>query len=87
MTEQQLVRALIQLALLPFGHSYKELPSDNPLVLAAKRYGASIPKAKPAAQKKCGSSRKAEQTTSRANKKTESGNAPKPKAVRTGGAA
>jgi ParB family chromosome partitioning protein len=87
MTEQQLVRALIQLALLPFGHSYKELPADNPLVLAAKRYGATIPKAKTAAQKKCGSSSKATQTTSRANKQTESRNAPKSKAVRKGGAA
>jgi hypothetical protein len=73
--------------LLPFGHSYKELPANNPLVLAAKRYGASIPKAKTAAQKKCGSSSKAKQTTSRANKQTESRNALKPKAIQKGGAA
>jgi hypothetical protein len=59
MTEQQLVRTLIELALFPFGHSYKELLADNPSVLAAKRYGASVPKEKPAAQKKCSSLPKA----------------------------
>jgi hypothetical protein len=87
MTEQQLVRTLIELALLPFGHSYKELLVDNPLVLAAKRYGASVPKEKSAAQKKCGSSPKAKQTTKRPNKKTESHNAANAKVVHKGGAA
>jgi hypothetical protein len=87
MTEQQLVRTLIELALLPFGHSYKELSADNPLVLAAKRYGASVPKDKPAAEKKCVPSPKANQTTPRPNKQTQSANAPKAKAARNGGAA
>lgn len=76
MTEQQLVRTLIELALLPFGHSYKELSADNPLVLDAKRYGASVPKEKPAAQKKCVSSPKAEQTMPRPSKQAKPVNAP-----------
>lgn len=87
MTEQQLVRTLIELALLPFGHSYKELATDNPLVLAAKRYGASVPKDRTAAQKKCGSSPKAKQSTPRKNKETKPANAPNAKAAQKGGTA
>jgi hypothetical protein len=82
MTEQQLVRTLIELALLPFGHSYKELSADSPLVLAAKRYGASVLKQKAAAQKKCAPSSKEKQTTPRPNKQTQHANAPNAKAVR-----
>jgi len=86
MTEQQLVRTLIELALLPFGHSYKELATDNPLVLAAKRYGAGVPKDTTAAQKKCAPP-KAKQSTPRTNKETKPANAPKAKAAQKGGAA
>jgi hypothetical protein len=87
MTEQQLVRTLIELALLPFGHSYKELSADNPLVLAAKRYGASVPKEKRAAQKKCAPSPKAKQTMPRPSKQAKPVNAPTAKSARKGGAA
>ncbi|HEX4169334.1 MAG TPA: hypothetical protein VHZ55_28055 [Bryobacteraceae bacterium] len=43
MTEQQLVRTLIELALLPFGHSYKELAADNLLVLVSIGPGVQRP--------------------------------------------
>lgn len=87
MTEQQLVRTLIKLALLPFGHSYKELATDNPLVLAAKRYGAIVPKAKSAVQKKCGSAPKPTQTTAQPTKQTKTVNAAQKKVAQRGGAA
>ncbi|HEX3684950.1 MAG TPA: ParB/RepB/Spo0J family partition protein [Bryobacteraceae bacterium] len=86
MTEQQLVRTLIEVALLPFGHSYKELATDNPLVLAAKRYGAVVPKAKPVIHKKCGLP-KVKQTRPTSGQQTKTTNAPKGKVAEKRGAA
>jgi hypothetical protein len=39
MTEPKLKQMLVELCLLPFGYSYRELPADNPLLAAAQRYG------------------------------------------------
>ncbi len=39
LSEPKLKEMLIELCLLPFGYSYRELPDGNPLVAAAQRYG------------------------------------------------
>ena len=39
MPEPKLKQLLVELCLLPFGYSYRELPADNPLAEAAQRYG------------------------------------------------
>jgi ParB family transcriptional regulator, chromosome partitioning protein len=44
MPEPKLKQMLVELCLLPFGYSYRELPADNPLVAAAQRYGVKLGK-------------------------------------------
>ena len=61
--EAKLVQMLIELALLPFGYSLQELPADNPLPLAAKRYGVSLQKGK-AVERPTKASSTAKKTTS-----------------------
>ena len=43
MPEPKLKQMLIELCLLPFGYSYRELPEGNPLRVAAERYGVKRP--------------------------------------------
>ena len=47
MPEPKLQQMLVELCLLPFGYSYRELPAENPLTAAAQRYGAKLSKDAP----------------------------------------
>jgi hypothetical protein len=51
-TESELIRMLIEFALLPSGYSYEELNPTDPLAKAAERYGVGLRARKPSKQKR-----------------------------------
>jgi hypothetical protein len=89
-TDHQIIRMLVEIALLPSGYSDEKLEASDPLASAARRYNVSLAAKKPTASKgaKCATKSQTAITNTRKAKSTQgNSNSPGKKAMRKGGAA
>lgn len=89
-TDHQLIRMLVEIALLPSGYSDEKLEASDPLASAARRYNVSLTAKKPPISKgaKCATKTQATAAKERKAKETQvNNNSAVKKAARKGGAA